>query len=145
MAMAETDKWQEAGVNVRLKLSAMWTSVMFLYVYADLQGFYDPKLLAQIMEGNMGFLGPITQQLKLAVAVTMSIPAMMIFLSLALRANQSRWSNIVAGILYTAINVATLIMPSWFSAKYFESLEALLTLYIVWTAWKWPTRMVEAR
>jgi len=53
MATTEAAKWQEAGVNIRLKLSALWTAVMFFYVYADLLGFFDAKAMGEIMKGNM--------------------------------------------------------------------------------------------
>ena len=138
MATNEAAKWQEARVNIRLKLSALWTSVMFFYVYADLLGFFDAKAMGEIMKGNMGFLGPATQELKLGVAVMLSIPAIMIFLSLVLKANHSRWANIVIGVIYALVAIATLILPSSLHYKYFESLELLFTGCIVWSAWKWP-------
>jgi hypothetical protein len=90
MVTTEAAKWQEARMNIRLKLSALWTSVMFFSVYADLLGFFDAKAMGEMMKGNMGFLGPAAQELKLGVAVMMCIPAIVIFLSLVLKASQSR-------------------------------------------------------
>ena len=140
MATTETAKWQEESVNTRWKLSALWTTVMFFYVYADLIGFFNPKALRQIMDGNLGPFGPMTQPMMLGIAVVMSIPAIMIFLSLALKANQSRWSNIVVGVVYTLVATYTLTVPSSLAYSYFESLEILFTGYIVWSAWKWPAQ-----
>jgi len=137
MATTEAAKLQEAGISLRVKLSALWTSVMFFYVYADLLGFFDAKAMGEIMKGNMGFLGPATQELKLGVAVMLSIPAIMIFLSLVLKTNHSRWANIVIGAIYALVAIATLILPSSLHYKYFESLELLCTGCIVWSAWKW--------
>jgi hypothetical protein len=64
----------------------------------------------------------------------------MIFLSLVLKANHSRWANIVIGVIYALVAIATLIAPSSLHYKYFESLELLFTACIVWSAWKWPTQ-----
>src|SRR5580765_2771931 len=98
----ETVKWHDARANTRLKLSALWTTVMFFYVYADLFAFFDPKSLRPLMDGTL-LPFPITQAMMLGMAVMMSIPTIMVFLSLALKANQSRWSNIVVGVVYTLV------------------------------------------
>lgn len=128
----------EANVSVRTKLAALWTSLMFFYVYADLLGFYDARLLEEIMAGNMGFLGPITQSLKLSVAIMMSAPAIMISISFILKAPIARWVNIIVGTIYALIILVTLVMESWLYYKYFGTLEMLFTGYLIWTAWSWP-------
>jgi hypothetical protein len=139
MATTETVKRQDEGVNTRLTLSALWTTVMFLYVYADLFAFFDPKSLRRLMDGTL-LPFPITQAMMLGFAVTMSIPTVMIFASLVLKANRSRWFNIVVGVVYTLIAAYTMAMPSSLVYRYFESLEILFTGYIVWAAWKWPVK-----
>src|SRR5690242_17493082 len=125
METAETVKWLEARVSTRLKLSMLWTTIMFFYVYADLIGFFDPKALRQIIDGNLGPFGPITQPMMLGIAIIMSIPTIMIFLSLALKVNQCRWFNIIAGVVYTLVATYTLTMPSSLAYRYFECLEIL--------------------
>ena len=128
----------ESNVSVRIKLAALWTSLMFFYVYADLLGFYDARLLEEIMAGNMGFLGPITQSLKLSVAIMMSVPAIMISASLIMKAPIARWANVIIGVIYALIILVTLVMESWLYYKYFGTLEMLFTGYLIWTAWRWP-------
>jgi len=146
MAATDVVEWQELRLNVRLQLSALWTSLMFFYVYADLLAFFDPRALSALIEGKTQLVWPLTQAVRLAVAVMLSIPAAMIFLSLVLKANYARWVNVMTGGVYTLINAATLLLPTWqFFYRYFESLEVLFTLYLVWTAWKWPTQSSEAK
>jgi hypothetical protein len=82
--------------------------------------------------------------MMLGMAAMMSIPTIMIFLSIALKAHQSRWSNIVVGVVYTLVAAYTVAMPSSLVYRYFESLEILFTGYIVWFAWKWPAQRAEA-
>jgi hypothetical protein len=36
-------KLDEQKVNVRVKLAALWTSFMFLYIYVDYFALYMPK------------------------------------------------------------------------------------------------------
>ncbi len=132
----------DTKVDVKLRLSALWITVMFCCVYADILGFYDKELLAEIMKGNMGPLGPITQELKLGVAVMMSIPAIMVFLCLALKRRLGRWVNIIAGALFTVIILITLSMNPWIYYIYFGILEVLITSFIVWLAWKCPVNAI---
>ena len=48
---------ENANVNVRVKLAALWASVMFCYIYADYFGLYVPGKLQGMLEGKMGPLG----------------------------------------------------------------------------------------
>lgn len=137
MAM-NTTQWQDLKIDVRLKLAALWTSIMFFYVYADLLGFMQAKALGQLLDRNLGPFGPITQGALLGIAVMLAVPSSMIFRSLALKASHSRWTNIVVGVIYTLIAIGTLIMPSWFYYKFYETFEAAFCMGVVWCAWKWP-------
>ncbi len=124
-------------VHVKLKISALWASVMFCYVYGDYFLLYQPGKLRDILEGNMAPLGPVTQGVLLFTSVSMAIPAAMIFLSLALKARPSRWLNIIAGLLYTAFVLIT--MPgAWAFYLFLGSIDVVLTSLIVWYAWSWP-------
>ena len=124
-------------VHVKVKLSALWASVMFCYVYGDYFLLYAPGKLQDILKGNMAPLGPATQGVLLFTSVSMAIPAVMVFLSLALKAGLSRWLNIVLGALYTLFVLVT--MPgAWAFYLFLGSLDAVLTSLIVWQAWRWP-------
>lgn len=133
-------KLDEPCVAIRRKISALWISLMFCFVYADILGLYDPWLLGEILKGRMGPLGPITQELKLAIAVLMSLPALMIFLTLVLKANVNRWANLILGSLFTVVTIITLLMDPWAYYIYFGLIEIALTLTIVWYAWTWPVQ-----
>lgn len=128
-------------VHVKLKLSALWASVMFCYVYGDYFLLYQPGKLRDIVEGNMAPLGPVTQGVLLFTSVSMAIPAAMIFLSLALKANLSRWLNIIVGLLYTVFVLIT--MPgAWRFYLFLGSVDVVLTGLIVYYAWTWPKQEV---
>ncbi len=125
----------DVKVHVRLKLSALWVSLMFCYVYGDLFGFFKQSTIADIAAGKAGFIG--TQTGLLVSAIVVAIPALMVFLSLVLRPSVSRWSNVTLGLLYTVIIIAT--MPgTWLFYQLLGVVEAALSLSIVWNAWHWP-------
>jgi hypothetical protein len=81
---------QDIQLHVKLKLSALWTSLMFCYVYGDYFGLYKPGKLQKMLNGDMGTLGAITQGVLLGTSVLMTIPSLMIALSLLLPASASR-------------------------------------------------------
>ncbi|HYG81023.1 MAG TPA: DUF6326 family protein [Pyrinomonadaceae bacterium] len=126
-------------VHVKLKLAALWAGVMFCYVYGDYFLLYQPGKLRDVLEGKMAPLGPTTQGVLLFTSVSMAIPAVMIFLSVALKAGPSRWLNIILGLLYTAFVLITL-PGAWAFYLFLGSVDMALTALIVWYAWNWPRR-----
>ncbi len=129
-------------VHVKLKIAALWTSLMLCYVYGDYFGFYKPGKLQGMLDGRMGPLGQITQNVLLGTAVLMAIPAVMVYLSVALKPSVNRWVNIVLGAAYAAIMVIT--MPgAWNFYIFLGIIEVALSLLIIWHAWTWPRRQAE--
>jgi hypothetical protein len=130
------DMLENIKVPLRLKLSALWTSLMFCYVYGDYFGLYPPGQLKGMLEGN-GPIGPTSQGSLVAVSLLMIIPSLMSFLPLTLAPVLNRWLNIALALIYAA--VVALTMPgSWAFYLMFSSVEILLCMLIAWHAWRWP-------
>lgn len=132
--------FDDIKIHVKMKISALWASVMFCYIYADYFGLYVPGALQRMLEGKMGPLGPTTQGVLLGTSLMMAVPSIMIFLSLALRPNLNRWLNIIFGAIYTVIILIT--MWDWAFYIFFGIIEIVLTALVVWYAWKWPKQEV---
>lgn len=127
----------DTKIDVKMKLSALWASVMFCYVYGDYFWLYAPGKLQDMLKGNMAPLGPATEGVLLGTSISMAIPAVMIFLSLALKAGVNRGVNIALGVIYTAFVLITL--PGALAFYLFlGGVDVLLTALIVWHAWNWP-------
>jgi Family of unknown function (DUF6326) len=129
------DGLEDLKISVKIKLSALWASVMFCYIYADYFGLYRPGKLQAILSGDF-FSLPATQPVLLGASVMLAIPSLMIFLSVVLPPVFNRWLNIVAGAVYTAIIVKT--MWGWAFYVFYGVVEISLTLLVVWYAWRWP-------
>lgn len=127
---------EDVRIPVQMKLAALWTSVMFCYIYADYFGLYIPGSLQKMIAGQIEPLGETTQQKLLGTSLMLAIPSVMIFLSVALKPAINRWINIVVGILYTVIILMT--MWGWMFYQLYGVIEISLTLLVVWYAWKWP-------
>lgn len=125
-------------INIKLKLSALWTSLLALYIYGDYFELYVPKKIENLINGTSKLDSPT---LLLVASILIAIPALMIALTLILKPKINRLLNIVFGILLTliVILVGSTSLYEWYTFYVlYALLEAILTISIVWTAWKWP-------
>jgi hypothetical protein len=120
-----------------VKLAALWAAALGLYVYGDLLSHWVPGSQARMDAGDMGPLGMVTPGLLVGIAVFMSIPALMIALSVLLPAHWSRWLNIAIGVLYSLLVGASLTSAPPFYI-YLSGVSVIMTATIAWLAWKWP-------
>ena len=130
--------FEDVRVHVRLKLFALWSSVMFFYIYGDYFQLYRPGKLQEVIAGRMPF-GAISQATLLGMGSAMVVPGLMPFLSLVLPARVNRWLNIIFGAVYSVIMILA-IKSGWHFYILFGLIEITLTLLIVWYAWTWPTQ-----
>lgn len=128
---------EDITVPVKIKLAGLWASLMFCYIYGDYFGLFQPGNLQDMLQGKMGPLGPTTQGVLLGTSILMAVPSVMVFLSLVLRPAWSRVVNILLGVLY-ALVMAVLMPGAWHFYLFFGVIEIVLSLLIVWHAWKWP-------
>ena len=122
--------------SAKIKLSALWVAMMLLYIYADILSLFRPGQVEEMLEGRMGPF-PVTQGSLLTASILMIIPAVMVFLSIALKPAVNRWANIILGALYTLVNISNLIGETWVYYILFGIVEIALTLLIIRYAWKW--------
>lgn len=129
---------EDFKVPVKLKLSALWTAIMFCYIYGDFWGLYRPGNLKGILDGD-GPLGPTSQGTLVAVATLVAIPALMIFASLVLAPTLNRWANIVLAAALTII-IAMTLPGAWGFYILFSVIEMALQVLIIGYAWRWPRK-----
>ncbi|WP_035647898.1 DUF6326 family protein [Flavobacterium sp. ASV13] len=136
-----TNGFEDFKINTKIKLAALWTSIMFCYVYGDYFSLYVPKKVEDFISGDTLLDSPLKLFLG---AILMTIPALMIFASVVLKPKINRWLNIIFGIFYTAIMllIAFTTTGAWWSFYiFFAIIESILTAIIVWTAFKWPKQI----
>lgn len=130
--------FDEQKVNVRVKLAALWASFMFLYIYVDYFSLYMPGKIEDILTGIV-FKFDITQAFLIAALVSVTIPALMIFLSVALPAKVNRWANIIIAAVYIPYSLFNLAGEAWLHMIFGAAVEVVLLLLIIRYARNWPT------
>lgn len=131
---------------VQFKLAAAWTSFMFLYLYVDLFNFYKPGVVDGILNGLI-WKFEISSTLLTIFLVSVSIPAVMVALSMALPARVNRVANLVVASLLIPYSVFNAAGATWEWAAFYGisiAIEVLLLAFILRTAWTWPRTVVPS-
>lgn len=124
-------------IHIRIKLSALWVAVMFCYIYGDYFELYVPQKLDGLLSGKNMLDSPG----KLLIAtILLTLPALLIFLSLFLKPAIVKWLNIAVGLFFTIFTllVGLSSLSEWRMFYVFLSLlESVLTFVIVILALRW--------
>ncbi len=128
---------KDIKVSLNFRLAALWASFMFLYIYVDYFHLYMPGTLKEIIAGKV-FVFDITQVFLLIALISMTIPALMIFLSVALPAKLNRWANIIIAAVYIPYTLFNLAGEAWVHMVFGAVVEVALLCLIIRYAWKWP-------
>lgn len=135
---AASNQFEDYKINIRLKLSALWVSVTLCYLYGDYFELYVPQKTQGLADGSNLLDSPFK---LLIAAIFMAIPATMVFLSIILKPSLSRCLNIVFGSFFTLVMMIIVFnsFTPWLSFYIFLAVvEIIITLFIIWNAWKWP-------
>ncbi len=132
---ASAHEWKSMGMGARL--STLWIFASLNYLYCDLISLMDPEVLPQYLRGNVNGLD-FSPGVLLGAGILVEIFIAMVLLSRVLRYRANRWTNIAAGTLMTAVQVATLFLgaPALYY-MFFSVIEIATTVVIVWYAWAW--------
>ena len=134
---ATQQTFEDSTVNVKVKLAALWTSFMFLYSYVDYFALYMPGKVDDILNGKV-FVFDITQGFLLIALASVTLPALMIFFSVALPARQNRWTNIIVAAVYIPYSLFNLAGEAWMHMMFGAAVEVVLLGLIIRYARKWP-------
>ncbi|HEU4488864.1 MAG TPA: DUF6326 family protein, partial [Actinomycetota bacterium] len=97
--MTTQTRFQPSNVNVRVKISALWASMLFVFAYVDIFSLYRADFRADLEGGEIaGFT--INQSFLLGTTIYIVISSLMVFLALVLGPRICRIINVVLGIVY---------------------------------------------
>ncbi|MBI3172519.1 MAG: hypothetical protein HYZ25_02270 [Chloroflexi bacterium] len=128
---------EDIKINIKIKIAAIWASFMFFYIYVDYFHLYMPGSIEDILAGKV-FTFDISYVFLLIAMIGVAIPALMIFLSVALPAKVNRWTNIIVATVYIPYMLFNLAGVAWAHMYFAAAVEVVLLLLIIGYAWKWP-------
>jgi len=121
-------------VDVRIILSALWVAVEFLYQQGDTQRIYSGDFKPGELDlGRM--MSP--RMLWMISAITMTIPVVMIILSLILPHNANRLANIIVAIFFFGYSLLGIGKYPGSYDKFLLAVSMVANALTVWYAWKW--------
>ncbi len=129
--------FEDIKVNVKIKLAALWASLMFLIIYIDYFHLYMPGMIEDILKEKV-FVFDITQGFITAALVVVAMPALMIFLSVVLPARVNRLVNIIIAVVNIPLMLFNLAGVAWVHMVLGALIEVVLLGLIIRYAWKWP-------
>jgi Family of unknown function (DUF6326) len=142
MSAAET-KLEPATVNVRIKISALWTSMLFVFAYVDLFSLYRADFRADLEAGEVGGF-TVNHPFLLGTTAYVVVPSLMVFCTLVLPPRLTRVVSIALGIVY-AVTIVGGAVGEWSYYILGSVVEVALLAAIVYYAWTWPMQASRPR
>lgn len=132
---------EDLKVSLRQKLAVLWMCFMLLFIYVDYLHLYMPGKVVDILKGRV-FEFNITPGFLMVALVSMVIPTLMIFLSMALPSKVNRLVNIIIALVYIPYMLFNLVGEAWIHMVFGAVVEVVLLCLIIRYAWKWPRTQV---
>jgi uncharacterized membrane protein YphA (DoxX/SURF4 family) len=129
-------QFEPSHVNVRIKISALWTSMLFVFAYVDVFSLYRPDVRADLEAGEIGGF-TVDRALLFGTTVYVVIPSLMVFCALVLRPRVDRIANIALSIVY-ALTIIAGAIGEWSYYILGSVIEVALLGGVVYYAWTWP-------
>jgi len=130
----------DSTVNVKVMLSALWASTLFVFAYVDIFGFWRTDVIKGALDGKVPGAGAdINQTFLTLTTLYILIPSLMVGFSVIAPAKFNRPTNLVVSALYTVSVVAFTIGETWAYYILGSVVEVVLLLVIAGIAWFWPT------
>lgn len=120
--------------EMRVRLSLFWVALMLTYLLGDvLRIFAEEFRNAEIQDMKM----KTRQRIYLGIAVFMSLPILMVVLSMTLDNPLNRWLNLIVSAVFFLFNLFGL--PTYKSAydRFLIVVGLVINVVTFWQAWQW--------
>lgn len=134
----------DTAVDVKVVLSGLWITMLFVFAYVDIFGFWRADVIRGALTGEVP--GPgfgIDQTFLVLCTIYILIPSLMVIVSLLAPARINRRANIVVSLIYAATVALSIVGETWVYYILGSVVEVLLLLAITRVAWIWPGRAAD--
>ena len=132
-----TQVLDETAVGVRVKIAGLWTSLLFVFAYVDIFGLLRADVVKDVLAGKVQVF-TVDQTFLFLTTLYVTIPSVMIFLSLVLAPKLNRWVNIMIALFYAVTIAGSCIDETWNYFLFGSAVEIVLLGIVVWYAWQYP-------
>ncbi|MDH5223493.1 MAG: DUF6326 family protein [Actinomycetota bacterium] len=130
--------YEHSKVDVKIKISALWTAMLFVFAYVDIFSLYRPDFRADVEGGVIGGF-TVNQTFLLGTTIYVVLPSLMVFGALVLRPRVNRVANIALSTVL-ALTIVGGAVGEWSYYVLGSAVEVALLAAVVYYAWTWPKR-----
>lgn len=135
-----TRRYLDTRIDVKLVLSALWTTMVLVFAYVDIFGFYRADVLDAALDGRIATTAlEVDQTFLIATLGYILIPTLMVTLSLVLRPRVNRIVTMIVALAYVLAIIVSCVGETWSYYLAGSAVEILLLIAIIRTASTWPT------
>lgn len=129
-----TNGMDPTAVGVRIKMAGLWTSLLMVFAYVDIFGFFRADVINDTLAGKVHVF-EVSQTFLLLTTLYITIPSLMIFLSLVLAPKINSWVNISLALVYAVTIAGSMVGETWLYFLFGSAVELVLLAIIIWYAW----------
>jgi Family of unknown function (DUF6326) len=134
-----TGRLLDARPDVKVVLAGLWISMLFVFAFVDILGFWRDDVIRGALRGQVPDSGAEINQTFLALAtVYVLVPSIMVAGSLLAPARINRPANLVVSVVYLVSVFASAVGENWTYYILGSVVEAILLVAIAGVAWRWP-------
>ena len=139
MSTSTTRQYRDTPVDVKLVLSGLWITMLFVFAYVDIFASLRADVLKAALDGKVAHTGFTVNQVFLTYTlVYILIPALMVAMSILLKPRVNRIVNITLSLVYMMTVIGSLIGETWAYYILGSVVEVVVLAVIARTAWTWP-------
>jgi hypothetical protein len=122
----------------RVVLGGLWTSMLFVFAYVDIFGFFRADLVEDVLAGELSGPGFVIDQRFLTLTTLYVVVAsLMVAGSLLLRYRVNRVANLVLPAVYAVTIIGGMVGETWVYYLVGSVVELVLLALIAAVALRW--------
>lgn len=135
--MTSAIAYSDSGrIDTRLRISALWIAMLFIFAYVDLFSLYRPDIRADLEAEKLSSFD-INQTFLFLTTLYIVIPSLMVYLTLIMRPRTNRVVNIIVAAGY-GLTVIGSALGEWNYYILGSAVEVILLAQVIHHAWTWP-------
>lgn len=137
-SISEASQSLRTRIDVRILLSALWATMVLVFAYVDIFGFYRADVLEAALDGRIANTAFVVNQTFLAATLGyVLVPCLMVTLSLVLTRRVNQVLTMVVALVYALTIIVSCIGETWIYYWAGSFTEVALLAAIIRTAWGW--------